>query len=277
MIDAVDEVLRQLLIREIPVRNSEIDIEFFQPSREWSARLSRPTLNLFLHEVNENTELRSPRWKTEREENGQVTQRRTAVRVDLNYMVTAWANEPEDEHRILARTLLALLRYPFLPDELLPPVLQNQPMEIPIEVAQKSALQNDIDVWSVLDNEMRPAFKCMVTLALNPYPPVTEPLVRTRELRVGQADKLPLEQFDARAGLDRFWRVGGRVQADEPLEDLRMKLVDKGLDVPIQSGGRFIVGNLKAGDYMLEISAEGRKPSLHEITVPSKSYDLEVK
>ncbi len=276
MIDEVDEVLRQLLIREIPIRNSEIDIEFHQPTREWSVRLSRPTLNLFLQEINENKELRSPRMQVEREENGQVTQRRTAVRVDLNYMVTAWANEPEDEHRILARTLLALLRFPFLPDDLLPPILQEQPNTIPIEVAQRSALQNEIDVWSVLDNEMRPAFKCVITLAFNPYLAVTGPLVRTRELRVGQAQDPLQERFDSQAGQDQFWRVGGRVYGTGPLEDINMKLVDRGLNVPVQSGGRFIIGNLKAGDYTLEVSTKGRKPSRYEITVPAQSYDLEI-
>ena len=277
MIDAVDEVLRQLLIREMPIKNSEIDIEFYQPKREWTARLSRPTLNVFLVEIHENNKLRSPRWEVERTENGTATQRRTPVRVDLHYMVTAWANEPEDEHRILTRSLLALLRHSFLPEDLLPDVLRDQPLDMPIEVAQQTALQNAIDVWSVLDNEMRPAFKCIVTVALNPYLPVTGPLVRERELRVGQARDPLLEQLDAQAGQDRFWRVGGRVHGDGPLENLRLKLVEQGRNVPIQPEGRFVIGNLKAGDYTIEISAEGRKPSQHEITVPAKSYDLEVK
>jgi hypothetical protein len=277
MIDHIDEVLRQLLIREIPIRNGEVDIEFYQPKREWSARLSRPTLNLFLLEIHENNKLRSPRWEVERQEDGQVTQRRTPVRVDLHYIVTAWANEPEDEHRILTRTLLAFLRCPFLPEDLLPDSLRDQPMEIPIEVAQQTALQNAIDVWSVLDNEMRPAFKCIVTVALNPYMPVNEPVVRTRELRVGQSKVPLLEQLDAQAGQDRFWRVGGRVRGDGPLENLRLKLVEQGRNVPVQPEGRFVIGNLRAGDYTIEISAEGQKPSQHEITVPAKSYDLEVK
>ena len=43
MFHDLDEVLRQLLIEEIPIKNGEVDIEFDQPSREWSARLSRPT------------------------------------------------------------------------------------------------------------------------------------------------------------------------------------------------------------------------------------------
>jgi hypothetical protein len=57
MIDELDEVLRQLLVREIPIKNGEVDIKFEQPKREWSSRLSRPTLNLFLYDVRENSKL----------------------------------------------------------------------------------------------------------------------------------------------------------------------------------------------------------------------------
>ena len=58
MFDELDEALRRLLIREIPIKNNEVDISFDQPKSEWSARLNRPTVNLFLHDVRENTKLR---------------------------------------------------------------------------------------------------------------------------------------------------------------------------------------------------------------------------
>ena len=99
MFHDLDEVLRQLLIREIPIKNGEVDIKFDQTSREWSARLSRPTLSLFLHNIRENVKLRaSQQWTVERNPDGTATQRRTPARVALHYMITAWANEPDDEH-----------------------------------------------------------------------------------------------------------------------------------------------------------------------------------
>jgi len=45
MFHEIDGALRQLLIREIPIRNGEVDVVFDQPTREWASRLSRPTLN----------------------------------------------------------------------------------------------------------------------------------------------------------------------------------------------------------------------------------------
>ena len=63
MIADLDETIRQLLIAEIPIRNGEIDIKFDQPKREWSARLTRPTINFFLYDVRENVILRRHQWE----------------------------------------------------------------------------------------------------------------------------------------------------------------------------------------------------------------------
>ena len=192
MIDELDEVLRQLLIREIPIKNGEVDIQFDQPKREWSARVSRPTLNIFLYDIRENQKLRQtqPMWETERDLNGNATQHRKPVRLDLYYMLTAWATETEDEHRLLSRALMVLFRYANLPEELLTENLKTQTKQITVMAAQYNELNNATDMWSVLDNEMRPAIAMVITLSIDPYTPLTVPLVRTRELRVGQSSCL---------------------------------------------------------------------------------------
>jgi hypothetical protein len=278
MINDLDETLRQLLIREIPIKNGEVDIAFDQPKREWSGRLNRPTLNLFLHDVRENSKLRQtqPAWEIQRH-NGNVTRRRKPVRVDLHYMITCWTTDPEDEHRLLARTLMALFRTPELPDELLPESLLDQPVPITIMAAQLDTLQTPADIWSALDNELRPAIACVITLALNPYRPISGPLVRTRELRIGPAYAPALKQeLDNPSGSDTFWTIGGRVRSDKPLENVQLILVERDLQVQIQSEGRFTIGNLEAGNYTLEVSARGRKPRRHKISVPAPDYELEI-
>src|SRR3990172_3170765 len=113
MIDDLDEALRQLLIRELPIKNGEVDIEFKQPTRQWSARISRPTLNAYLYDVRENVKLRQvqPGWEVSRGNGGGGIRRLNPVRLDCHYLITAWAAEPEDEHRLLARTLMALFRH----------------------------------------------------------------------------------------------------------------------------------------------------------------------
>ncbi len=278
MFHDLDEVLRQLLIREMPIKNGEVDITFDQPTREWSGRLSRPTLNFFLHDVRENIKLRQAQeWIVEQNPDGTVTQRRMPVRVDLHYMVTAWANDPADEHNLLARSLLALFRQPHLPPDLLPEIMRNQPRPIPLRVAQEDELRNVADVWNALDNEMRPSIALTVTLALDPYEPFVAPLVRTRELRFGQAaEPASVQELVEGQGSDVFWTIGGTIHTDQPLEKLRLTLVERGLEVPIQDEGRFTIGRLRAGDYTLEIAVNGGEPTRHKISVPAPDYEIEV-
>jgi hypothetical protein len=280
MIEDVDEALRQLLIQEIPIRNGEVDITFDQPKREWSARLNRPTLNFFLYDVRENKKLRGtqPIWDVEQQNGNTVTKRRRPLRVDLRYIITAWATEPDDEHRLLSRALAALSRYSHLPQDSLPDGLQDQPMPLPIMVAQEEDFRNPADLWGAIDNEWRPAIPCVITLALNPYLPITAPLVRTREIRFGEAVR-PVNQGHYADGIepDVFWTVGGTVRSDKSPDDIQVVLMERDLTVHLQPGGRFAIGNLRAGDYTLEISVKGRKKAQrHTITVPAADYVIEV-
>jgi hypothetical protein len=279
MIDELDEVLRQWLIRDLPIRNGEADIEFDQPKREWSARVSRPTLNLFLYDIRENQKLRQvqPMWDLVENPDGTVGHRRKPVRLDLHYMITAWATEPEDEHRLLSRALLALYRTAYVPDDLLPESLRRQPTPISFMAGQYDELRNATDIWNVLDNEMRPAIALIITLALDPYVPVVTPLVRTRELRIGPSPTPSLEVLDERLQPDLFWTIGGTLRSPEPLDLARVQLtlVEKGLEVTLQPDGRFAIGRLRAGQYTLEVTVEGRPSRRHTIVVPAADYDLE--
>lgn len=277
MFHDLDEVLRRLLIREIPIKNGEVDIAFDQPTRDWAARLSRPTLNIFLHDIRENLKLRhSQQWIVEQQPDGTAIQRRTPVRVDLHYMITAWANEPDDEHNLLARTLMALFRQPHMPFDLLPESLQDQPRPIPLQVAQTDEFLNPADVWNALDNEIRPSVVLTVTLAIDPYQPLITPLVRTRELRLGQAARPAAQSLIPETAADVFWTIGGTVRSDGPLADLRLTLVERGLDVEMDEEGCFAIGRLQAGDYTLEIARNGQILKKARITVPSPDYELKV-
>ncbi len=277
MIDDLDEALRQLLIRELPIKNQEIDVSFDQPKREWSAKLSRPTLNLFLYDLRENTRLRqtTQEWEVRRLANGTTEKRRRITRIDLHYIITAWATEPEDEHRLLGRTTMALLRTPQLPDDLLPNSLKDQPAPISLHVAQSDGLDKPTDLWNVLDNQMRPAITCIVTVSMDPYTPLIGGIVRTREIRFGQLAEPAAEQKTREQGESlTYWTIGGHVRSKKALNHLRITVVERGLDVPLHADGTFSIGHLQAGAYTLEIAAEGRETSRHKIAVPSPDYEI---
>ena len=279
MIDELDEALRQLFIRELPIKNNEVDVVFDQPKREWSARLSRPTINIFLHDVRENVKLRQAQFHraAERTPTGQAIQPLNYVRLDLHYVITIWATDPEDEHRLLTRALLVLFRHQELPNDLIPDSLQNQPYPIPLTVAQYETVEKPSDIWNVMDNQQRPAIMLLATISLDPHLPTVAPLVRTRELHFGQAaDPAQSKRLMEQARSGSYWTIGGTVRSKKDLANLSLRLVENGQTVTLQSEGRFAIGNLKPGDYTLEITAEGLDPTRHKITVPAPDYDFDL-
>jgi hypothetical protein len=269
MIDELDDALRDLLIRELPVKNNEVDIAFDQPKRDWSARLSRPTINLYLHDIRENVKLRREQRPYELERSSKaVVQQRQPMRVDLHYLLTTWAAAPEDEHRLLARALMTLMRYPEFPGDLLPEGLQDQPIPIPLKVAQSDTLDKPSDLWSVLDNQQRPGLVLIATLSFSAYPSVVKPLTRTAEVRTGPAD-------NPAAG-HGYISISGVVKSRKPLVNPKITLLERGLEIELRPDGEYGIRNLQPGDYTLEITADGRKTSKHKLTVPSPSYDVDL-
>ena len=278
MIYKLDPVWREFLKRELPIKNGEVDITFDQPKREWSARLNRPTVNIYLHDVRENVQMRQrqPAWEMQRNGNGTVTQRRRPVIVDLHYMITAWATEPEDEHRLLTRTLMVLFKEPNLPTDLLTDGFEEQATPIPIVVAQPEEMRNPAEVWSALDNELRPTVGCRLTVSLNPYEAFDGPLVRSRDLRLGPSGTPADKILDDPDNPDTYWAIGGQIASKTAFEEMTLTLVERGLEVPIEADGRYLINNLRAGEYTLEIAVTGKKPKRKKITVPAAEYDLKV-
>lgn len=277
MIREMDEALRQLLNRELPIKKNEIDIAFEQPKRDWSARLNRPTLSLFLYDIREHLKMRgSHQWQVERRPDGTALQRRPPVKVKLSYMITAWASNIDDEHNLLSRTLLTFYRQPIVPPELLPKAIQDQPAPVELEVSTEDTTYKPVDVWTVLDNDLRPSITLIVTLTADPYRPIVTPLVRTRELRMGQSPTPAEQQLLENSAPDVFWTIGGAIHTSKPLAELQLTLVEQGRSVQLKDDGRFTIDRLRAGNYTLEIQTKSEKPKRHKLAVPAPDYDLEI-
>ena len=269
MITDLDETLRRLLVDELPVKNGEIEIEFDQPKREWSARLTRPAINLFLYDVRENATLRQHRW--DRLPNGdpqQATRKRSPYRLDCIYLITAWAAEAEDEHRLLSRTLMALFRYPVLPEERLVGMMQGQPFEVQTQLAKADKLTNPAEIWSALDNEVRPTIPYIVTIALDPWAEVTEPVVRTLLLRTGVAPSLPRRTPYVVAA--QATSIGGTVldEKGSPRPGIEVALKGTGHLATTDEVGRFRLAGVVPGTYTLLAWPAAGKPQQKEIEVP---------
>lgn len=198
MIHELDETIRQLLIEKGRLNGDEIDIAFNQPTGEWAASLSRPTINCWLYDIRENAELRANlQWEVTRE-NGRATRRRPPLRFDLSYLVTAWTRKVEDEHQLMWRALGALSSLNVLNPEACIGTLQQQPYKIPVKVAQSAeAVSTLAELWGVLENQMRAGFNFIVTLAFDPTRGFESAMVLTKKVKVGQAEEPPRQEITA--------------------------------------------------------------------------------
>ena len=202
MLADLDHTLKQFLVQALPIKNGEVEVSFVAPTRDWAAARSRPTINLYLFHIEENTELRRHEWRVEKKE-GQATRRRAPFRINLTYMITAWASDPEDEHRLLWRLLAVLLQHPDLPAEALQGDLQEAAEPIKTGLLPRESLPNPVDLWNALGNTLRPALFYQVVLPLDVSRRFTGPLVLKKIIRAepGLAGKGPFEEIVQEASL----------------------------------------------------------------------------
>jgi hypothetical protein len=285
MIADLDETIKELLKAELPIKNGEIDVKFDQPKREWSAKLTRPTVNFYLYDVRENNVLRRHQW--EQMANGGngrdnlARLKRTPFRVDCYYMITAWASEAEDEHRLLSRCLLALFRHPLLPAERMAGSMKHQQFDVQARLANHDKLTNPAEVWSALDNEMRPSVSYIITLALDPWTEVTGPIVRTFTMRAGQTESLPRHwELNPEATDPDMTFVAGTIRGKDEAPQAAIQVAVKGtgwIDTT-DDQGRFTLGSLPPGDYTLVAWPTSGKPKEKKISVPKGAgdYDFEL-
>ncbi len=169
MIQDIDDSVKELLVQKVPIDIAAVDIKFEMPSGDWATGVSRPTLNLFLYDMRENHELRNNQRYLQRSGSA-ATERRAPVRVDFTYLITAWTADVSDEHQLLGRVLLALLRYPLLPNEVLKGAMQTQPLPLQAWIAQPERTPNAWDFWGSLDGRLKAGISYVVTASLEPHP-----------------------------------------------------------------------------------------------------------
>ncbi|MCF3125340.1 DUF4255 domain-containing protein [Streptomyces arenae] len=213
MIHEVDEALRALLRGALPEGTGEVVFE--APTRDWAARRNAPTLNSYLYDIREDVARRERGAYAERGPDGTVLRRRQPPRwFRLSYLLTAWTNRPEDEHRLLSAALGTLLSHELLPPDDLPDALAALRATLPLSVAVPPPESRAIaDIWSALGGELKPSLDVVITVPfpVSPVydvaPPVTEGAVVTVRGKNG-------EPGDARPRMLRTTRQDGGTRQD---------------------------------------------------------------
>jgi hypothetical protein len=163
VIHEVDESVRSL-IRRGALTGTDVDVVFDAPTKDWSSRRNAPTVDVYLYDIREDVRRREAGRFEQRDADGRVTDRRQPPRwYKLSYLVTAWTQRPEDEHRLLAAMLQCFLQADHLPDDVLTGSLMDLGCAIPYTCALPPPEDRALsDVWSALGGELKPSLDLVV-------------------------------------------------------------------------------------------------------------------
>jgi hypothetical protein len=182
VIHDVDESIRALVRRELTPQGN-VEVVFDAPTKEWASRRSAPTIDIYLYDIREDMRRRQLGRVDLRDDNGHTVAHRLPPRFfKLSYLLTAWTQRPEDEHRLLASLLECFLRNDAIPLDALVGELAEQDLALPLTLAipppEDRALS---DVWSALGGELKPSLDLVVVApwdlnrTVPSAPPVTRP------------------------------------------------------------------------------------------------------
>jgi hypothetical protein len=164
MIHEVDDALRRL-VKDEALRGTDIEVAFDAPTKEWSSRRNAPTVNLYLYDIREDMRRRSRGLINEYRTDGTVAARHVPPRyMKLSYLLTAWTQRPEDEHRLLSALLGSFLRHEAVPTTLLTGSLAVLGLPVPMTVALPPPEDRAFaDVWTALGGELKPSLDVVVS------------------------------------------------------------------------------------------------------------------
>jgi hypothetical protein len=168
VIHEVDETIRSIVKKDV-INGSDVEVVFDAPTKDWASRRNTPTIDIYLYDIREDLKRRQAGTIDVHDEQGRITGRRTMPRVfKLSYLVTAWTQRAEDEHRLLSSMLACFLRNDRLPVEWLQGSLQenNWPLDVSIALPppEDRALS---DVWSAMGGELKPSLDLVITTPID--------------------------------------------------------------------------------------------------------------
>ena len=267
----LDEALRTLLRRELENHGFEgVEIAFDAPASDWSAKLTAPTVNLFLYDLRENVAEADVSPRNVRV-NGASMAAPPPMRLEVTYAVTAWTKAVEDEHRLLSQVLAILFSHPALPADLLAGRLAGASQLRSIETQVGRPKEEKADFWTSIGGRYKASIDYAIKLEVESGLMFTRgPDVRTQTVR--------LELEGVRRTMEEMQRFGGVVRnADgEPVADAWVALPDLGRVASSDREGRFIFDGIRSGDHKVAARTAAGEEASGMVTVPGGGVDLEL-
>jgi hypothetical protein len=268
MLADLDEAVRALLAAELGRLGFDgVKIAFDAPTREWSAGVTTPTLNLFLYDLRE-SEHAPPADVSERRANGRAVLGRPALQLDCAYSITAWTRAVQDEHRMLSQALAILLAHEQLPQAVLGEALASAPGGVKTRVG-RAKRDGAAEYWTALGGQYKLSLDYVATLPCDPGISFHRgPPARTHTVAV--ADR------GARGTATELHRVGGVVRHPDgrPAAGAWLALPAVGAFATSGPDGRFAFARVPAGRHECECRTPDGAVATAELTVPGGGLDL---
>lgn len=248
---------------------------FLTPDRNFLTKITGSTaLNLFLHKIQENRELRDNIGFAEPGD-GPSIRRQPLLRVDCSYLVSAWSvtNNGEEvvraEHELLGKSLQWLSRFNTIPARFLIGSLKRDDFPLPYAIsASLDQSKIPVDFWTGLGIAPRPSFDLVVTIAIDlgtkfdDGPPVTD-----RDLILGTKDGDSIGDV-----FKEIHSIGGVVldSADRPIAGAKVGLAeaDRSFDVTTGPDGRFRIHGVGTGQARIRAEAAGKTTRVERVDIP---------
>jgi hypothetical protein len=157
VLDLIDESLESFFRAAVPLSATDVDVSFEPPDREWSAKLTRPTVNLFLWDIRRSATRSRAGVRLERQDGQTVHQHAHPV---LRYVVTAWTSSHNDERSLLGGLVRALLSHGAIPRDYLPDAYDR--LQVP-QLLMARVGEDHIDVFRAVEGQLKPGINMVLT------------------------------------------------------------------------------------------------------------------
>ncbi len=287
MIDVLDQLLVELLTKQVPPFLTAGQVSFHAPDKEWRQFVlggTEVSVSIYLIELFQNLDLRSNERRPDPVASGVI--RRAPNRLNCRYLISAWSpatvtpmTDPAideavvlyDIARVLldssplnAREIYAPGSLPAgFPDDMLGPPL-------PVSVVPAEPFPKLADFWMRMDTIWKPVVELVVTLPVAYAPRAPVPSVTTVFGEYGTVGQ---------PGLEEVVVIGGVVRLStsrQPVPGAWARLVELDRSVTANAEGQFVFSGIRRGSYTLEAGAPGHVNGSTPIEVPSVSggYDV---
>lgn len=266
MLLALHRSLQRLIYEYGKLDPREVDISFDMPTREAIDRLTRPTICLFLHSIQENFDVRQSNIGTTPTSNGHVLRQWHFRPFSLHYLVTALTTDIDDVYQLVWRTLETLVRNPQIPSELLDEELAHVTPPPQGSILQDIESQNLSGIWGSLSLPHYPSFSYAIAVPV--YMDLLEevPLVLKSTVRF-------VNSRTKREVVEAFRHIGGRVQNHEgtPLAGVKITLANSTREYRTNGAGQFVIPQVPTGPLQLFFAREPAEPQSVSVEISDES------